>query len=59
MLKIVYIDSEKHIDESESVKKFREQYIRGFDDEDLFLDALCEIQQLAFKSGIEIIQSHF
>ena len=51
MLRIVYADSEKYIDESEAVQKFREKYIKSFDDEDLFLEAICEIQYLAFQAG--------
>ena len=53
MLKIVYDDSEKQIDKSKSIQLFRKKYIKDFEDEDLFLDAICEAQYLGFKAGIK------
>ena len=52
MFKIVYVGSEKHIDESEPVKKFRDRYIKGFDDEDLFLEALNDVQRAGYYAGV-------
>ena len=53
MLKIVYDNSEKQIDKAKAIQQFRKKYIKGFEDEDLFLSAICEAQYLGFKAGIK------
>ena len=53
MLKIVYDNSEKQIDKAKTIQLFRKKYIKGFEDEDLFLNAICEAQYLGFKAGIK------
>ena len=52
MFKIVYVGSEKHIDESKSVQAFRDKYIKGFEDENLFLDAICDMQRAGSYAGV-------
>lgn len=53
MLRIVYVNSEKQLDESDPIKTFRKKYIKTFDSEDLFLSAICDAQYLGFKAGIK------